>query len=287
MRSASAVLPPAVSTPRISARLWLVLAAAVGAGVCGYAGLYPRFDDGKLRLVLALTCAPFAAAVTAASLGAKSAEGAMARAVALSALLGMAAVVLPAAMLTGHGSGEFFAACVFGGFLGAIVGALYGLPLGILCAGGWRNARTGTQVTTDRAARLAGGWLVMISLVGLLGTLLLDQEKWDWEGRLVAASSTSAWMLAAGGALAGVFMVVHALVRARRRASWVVRVRAGLEPTFRVRALDARDEVEGLPRIGEGESAEVVEWCPDDAAHAPSGAAYRAAAYGKAVAVVR
>lgn len=288
MRSATGVLPsPArehVSPPRVSARLHLALAAGLGAGVCGYAGLYPQFDEGALRLVLGLICAPFAAAVVAASLSAKSALGAMGRAVGLAAILGMAAVVLPAAMLSKHGSGEFFAGCVFGAFLGAPTGALYGLPLGLLAAAGWRHGQAGTHDATDRAARLAGLWLVAVSLLGVLGTLLLDTAKMDWvDSTMIQPSRLPVWV-ASAAALGGATVAIRALLTARRRSAWLTRLRAGLEPTFRVRAIDVRDPVAALPRITDGASFEVLEWCPDDLENA--GAAYRVAAHGVAVALV-
>lgn len=287
MRSATGVLPsPArehVSPPRVSARLCLALAAGLGAGVCGYAGLYPRFDEGALRLVLALTCAPFAAAVVAASLSAKSALGAMGRAVGLSALLGMAAVVLPAAILCTHGSGEFFVGCLFGAFLGAPTGALYGLPLGMLAAAGWRHPQAGTHEAADRAARLGGLWLVAVSLLGVLGALVLDEGKMDWVTRTMTWPSRAPVWVASAAALGGAFLVVRATLTTKRREAWLSRLRAGLEPTFRLRAIDVRDPVATLPRITGGASFEVLEWCPD---RDDAGTAYRVAALGVAVALV-
>jgi hypothetical protein len=286
MRSATDVLPSSVSTPRLSARLWLALAAALGCGVCAYAGLYPRFDEGKLRLVLVVCCAPFAAAVVAAALGAKSAEAALARAVLFSSVLGVAATILPAAMLSRHGGGEFVGACMFGAFFGAPTGALYGLPLGALCALGFRHVNARTHEATDRAARVGGAWLVVVSLLGAVGTLLLDTAKMDWATETMAAPSRLPLVIALAGVLAGTVAVVRPVVRMRRRSAWLARVRAGLEPTFRVRAVDVRDHVDGLPRISDGAAVEVVEWCPDELGGVTSGAAYRAAAVGTAVALV-
>jgi hypothetical protein len=82
--------------------------------------------------------------------------------------------------------------------------------------------------------------------------------------------------------------VARASLRLRRRQAWVTRVRAGLEPSFRVRPADARDNVELLPHLGDGASVagsvpRVIEWRPDEAS---PGAAYRVAATGRAVALV-
>jgi hypothetical protein len=286
MRSATDVLPSSVSPPRLSARLWLALAAALGCGVCAYAGLYPRFDEGKLRLVLALSCAPFAAAVVAAAMGARSAEAALVRAVMLSSVLGVAATILPAAMLSRHGSGEFVGACMFGAFFGAPTGALYGLPLGALCALGFRHLNAQTHEATDRAARVGGVWLVVVSLVGAAGTLALDAAKMDWATETTTAPSRLPLVVALAGVLAGAFVIARPMVRMRRRSAWLARVRAGLEPTFRVRAVEVRDRVDALPRISVGADVEVVEWCPDELGGVTSGAAYRAAAVGTAVALV-
>ena len=57
-------------------------------------------------------------------------------------------------------------------------------------------------------------------------------------------------------------------------------VRAGFLST-----VEARDPLDTLPRLGEGVT--VVEWLPDEIGAATSGTAYRAAARGVAIAVVR
>ena len=53
-----AQLPTWLVDPRVSPRTWLAVAAGVGCAVTAYAGLYPQFDNGELRLVIALTSAP-------------------------------------------------------------------------------------------------------------------------------------------------------------------------------------------------------------------------------------
>lgn len=284
MRSRAGVLPSSLSAPRVSARLWLALAAGLGCAVCAYAGLYPRFDEGRLRLVLALTSAPFAAAVVGWAVSARSAAGALGRTLGMSILLGIASTVIPAAILSTRGAGEFVVMCIFGAFFGGATGALYGLPLALLSALGWRHVQAQTHAATDRAARVAGVWGFVVSLVGLAGTLLLDEPTFDPSRGALLAPSLLPALLALAAALAGIAVVVRALTRASRRSSWLARVRSGLEPAFRLRTLDARDRLDALPRISDGLT--VVEWCPDGISEATSGTAYRVAAVGTAVAIV-
>jgi hypothetical protein len=270
----------------MSARLWLALAAGVGCGACAYAGLYPRFDEGKLRLVLALTSAPFAAAVVAYALSAKSATAAVGRTLLMASVLGIAAIVVPAAILSRHGTPEFVMSCCFGAFFGAPTGAIYGGPLALLAGEGWRHVNANTHEGTDRAARLGGLWLVVISLLATTGTLFLDAPRFDGMTESMVEPSRLPLVFAVGAACAGALVVARATLRARRRSGWIARVRAGLEPMFRVRAVDLRDPVEALPRVGAGAPREVVEWCPDELSTATSGTAYRVAAVGTAVLVV-
>lgn len=284
MRHGTGLLPSSLSAPRLSPRLWLALAAGAGAGVCGYAGLYPRFDDGSLRIILALTCAPFAAGVVAAASSARTPGRAFGLALLFSAILGMASVVLPAATLTHHDAGEFVFGCVFGAFFGAPTGALYGIPLGILATLGHRSVQAQTHESTDRAARAAGIWLVVVSLLALGGTLVLDQAKMDYATQLMTAPSRLPALVALAASCAGVVITIAASVRLRRRSAWLARVSAGLEPTFRLRVADARDRIEGLPRVGDGVT--VVELVADEASTATAGTAYRTAAVGTPIAVV-
>jgi len=274
-----------VSAPRLSARVWLALAAGLGCGVCGYAGLYPRFDEGSLRLIVALTCAPFAAAVVAASLGATNAGRAFGRAVVLSAILGMAVTIIPAAVLTWDKSGQFVPACLFGAFFGMFTGAFYGLPIAVLCAVGHRHLKLGTYESTDRAARVAGVWLFLIALVGLAGTRALDHRALDRETEITEDSpSPLPSMVACLVALGAVVSVVRSSVRLKRRGAWIGRVRVGLEPAYRLRVAEPRDQTEGLPRLSDGTT--VVEWYPEEIAETNAGSAYRMTAAGIAVAVV-
>ena len=260
--------------------------------MCAYAGLYPRFDDGKLRVVLALTSAPFGAAVVAAALGARSAARAFGRTLLLAGLLGAASVILPAALLAQQGgNASFVIGCLFGFFFGGMTGLVYGMPLAILTALGHYQVRTATYDATDRAARISGGWLFFVGLLGLLGTQTFDVPKAAYVDDAYIppppqpspAPSIVACVAALGGALGR----ARAVGRLRNRSAWLERVRAGLEPTFRLRPVAARDRVEELPRIAEGGT--VVEWCPDDDATGAATSyrtAYRTSASGVAIAFI-
>lgn len=281
MRSSAGLLPSSLAAPRISARAWLALAAGLGCAACAYAGLYPRFDDGKLRLVLALTSAPFGAAVVAAALGARSAARAFGLTLLLAALLGMASVVLPAAILAGeHGGSNFVMGCIVGFVLGAPTGLIYGMPLAILTAYGHRHVRAQTHEGTDRAARVSGSWLFFVAIVGLVIAQTLDAPTTDYSSRpfMFVPPSPLPSIVACVVALGGVLFIAQATRRLGARTAWLGRVRVGLEPAFRLRAADVRDRVEGLPRVSDG--ATVVEWLPDDTT------AYRMAASGIAIALV-
>ncbi len=281
-------LPAFVIAPKLSARHWVVITAGIGAAACAYAGLYPRFDDGSLRIVLALTSAPFAAAVVAVGLGARSASKAFGLTLLYSVLLGVASAIIPAAIMANGRSNElneFVPGCMFGAFFGAPTGMLYGLPLAALSALGWRHARVGTHDSGDRAVQIAGTWLVLVAGIALLGTSLLDQAKMDYTLNAMVEPPRGPAPVAYGLMVTSIALMVRATLRARTRTKWVDRVRAGLEPAFRLRPADLRDGMDALPRLGEGST--VVEWLPDEEARATVGHAYRMAASGTAVAIVR
>ena len=258
----------------------MALAAGIGCGVCGYAGLYPRFDDGALRVILGATSVPFAAAVVASSLSARTAARAFGRALGFAGILGAASIIIPAAILARHNGGEFFFACAFGAIFGAVTGVLYGLPLAILVSAGHKHVHAQTHEATDRAARIAGLWLAVTALVGLAGTSLLDRPVMDWATQTMTYPAAIPTIVACAALLGAVVTAVRATTRLKRRNAWVDRVRAGLEPAFRTRVVDQRDPVAELPRLGEGDT--VVELVLDET----SGAAYRVAAAGTAVALV-
>lgn len=278
-------LPSPLAASRISARGLLAIAGGIGCAASAYAGLYPRFDGGSLRLVLALTSAPFGAAVVAAALGARSAARAFGRTLFLAALLGTASIVLPVAILAWtKGPGVNFGACIIVGFcFGAPTGALYGLPLGILSAIGHGHVQTATHECTDHAARVSGVWLFLIGMLGLVATLALDSPTTDFtaEGQPLIPMPRVPAVVAGAAALVGLGIFAHAVWRQRRRAAWLGRVRQGLEPAFRLRLADVRDHVEGLPRVSDGGT--VVEWLPDEIG---ATTAYRMSASGIAIAVI-
>lgn len=278
-------LPAFVTAPKLSARQCVVITAGLGAAACAYAGLYPRFDQGSLRIVLALTSAPFAAAVVAAGLGARSASKAFGLTLLFSSLLGVASTIIPAAILSWGRSNEFLGACMFGAFFGAPTGMLYGLPLAALSALGWRHVRAQTHDSADRAVQIAGTWLVLVSGVALLATSLLDEPRMDYALDAMIAPPRGPAFVAYWLIVTSIVLMVRATLRARTRTKWVDRVRAGLEPSFRLRPADLRDGMHVLPRLGEGST--VVEWLPHEEAAAAVGHAYRMAASGTAVAIVR
>lgn len=290
MRSnAGLLLPSSLTAPRLSARAWLALAAGVGAGVCGYAGLYPRFDDGSLRIVIALTSAPFGAGVVAAASSARTPGRAFGLALLLATILGMASVVLPAAVLMHDAVGQFVFGCVFGAIFGAPMGAFYGIALALLTKLGHEHVQAQTHEATDRAARIAALWLLVVGLVALAGTLSLDGAReaivaGEFQTRAEHAPLHLPACVAVAGSLMGAVVTAVASWRIRRRSSWIARVRSGLEPAFRLRAADPRDRIEGLPRLGRG--ATVVEYVAGESSPATAGTAYRVAAVGTPIAVV-
>ena len=88
-------LPPALRAPRWSALTWVLVAAAAGAAACAIAGLYPQFDEGRLRWLLGLTSAPLAACVVGVALRRRTALGAALAALGLAAILGVASTLFP------------------------------------------------------------------------------------------------------------------------------------------------------------------------------------------------
>jgi hypothetical protein len=263
--------------------------------------MYPRFDDGNLRIVLAATSAPFAAAVIAASVGARTPARAFGASVLFAALLGIASIMIPAAILSHDHSNEFFVACFFGSFFGAPTGALYGIPLAILAALGHTHVRAATHEATDRGARLAGGWLLAIGLLAAMSARLLDEPKMDWATSTSIPVSPVPIYIALAASVAGLALVSRSIYRLTARANWIARVREGLEPEFRIRAIDTSDRLEGLPRLGanvrvadEQPSSDhvpaVLEWLPEEEPETTDGPAYRTSAYrstnGQAVAIV-
>jgi hypothetical protein len=284
MRPGTGLLPRSLSDSPIPARVWLALAAGAGCSVCAYAGLYPRFDEGSLRLVIALTSAPFAAAVVAYALSARSAARAFGKTVLVAALLGIASTLIPGAILTRNHPSEFVLVCFFGAFFGAGTGVVYGIPLAVLSALGHRHLHSETHEGTDRAARIAGAWLVVLAVIAITGTCVFDQSKMDWDTNTSIPASRAPALAGCAAAITGALAMVVATLRLRRRKAWLDRVRSGLEPRFRIRPADHRDVVVGLPRLGNGIT--VVEHLLEEPSASTAASAYRVAATGTAVAIV-
>jgi len=278
----AAVLPSSFAAPRLSARSWLAVATGLGCAVTACAGLYPQFDHGALRIVLAVTCLPFGAAVTAAALSARTGAGAVGRALFLSAVLGVASTVLPGLVIAGGDLHVYPIILMFGVFFGAPTGALYGVPIAILAGLAHRHHRAACHDGTDRAARTASVWLACIAVLAFAGGLAIAMtEAPRVAGDLDIARAIAPLVPAAVAFALAVMVGARAHLRLARRAAWLDLVRSGAEPTFRVRVPGPRDDVSDLPRLGDGES--VIEWCPEGH-HETS--AYRRPAEGIAVALV-
>ena len=300
MSSAPGLLPSPLAPSQVPARLWLALAAAVGCGACGYAGLYPRFDDGSLRIVLGLTSAVFGAFVAGAAVSARTPSRAFGLSLLFAAILGVVSTVIPSAILTHGKPSETIFTVFFGSFFGAPTGVMYGIPLGILASCGQRYVHAKTHDATDRAARLGGFWLVAVAAIALATTLTFDRAQMDWASSTMKDATRIPAVLAVMAMAAGVATIVQSFVRQSARTQWLDGVRAGLVPKFRVRAADPRDCIEALPCLGGDPGAEgrtvasdvmregvtVLEWLPDDITVASAGTAYRVSAAGRAVAVV-
>lgn len=284
MRLGTDLLPSSLTDSPVSARLWLALAGGIGSGVCAYAGLYPRFDEGSLRVVIALTSAPFAAAVVAASLNAKSAARATGMTIATAALLGIASTLIPAGIITRNRPSEFVAACFFGVFFGAGTGVVYGLPLAILSTFGHRHVHAQSHEGSDRACRIAGIWLAIAAIIGVAGTCSLDMTKWNPTLETTVSEVPAPAYAGGAAALVAALAVSGSTIRLRRRKMWLSRVASGLEPSYRIRPIEMRDAIDGLPRLGAG--ASVIEYLAVEGPERAVGSAYRVAAVGTAVAIV-
>lgn len=265
-------LPGFLRASRISARVWAAGAVGIGAAVAAYAGLYPQFDGGRLRLALAVTCGPFGAAVVAYALSGKTWGRAFWRALSMSAILGVAATVLPGILIAKGDVQMLGVVLMFGTFFGAPTGAVYGLPIAVLAAMAQRSVVQTSHASNDRAARLAAVWLVLASSCAAAGTWFFDVKRYlvYSEEMGMAWTDLIPFVVAIATLVVGLALVVRASVRLRRRARWIARVQAGGEASFRVRPIDVRDDVDGLPRLGHGaDTAErgapdrslvVVEW---------------------------
>lgn len=283
MRAMPRVLPSFVSSSRVEASVWAAVAAGLPVSLAAFAGLYPQFDGGRLRLLLAATTGPAAAAiVTTALRGRRAPSAAAVRTLGMAAVGGVACTVLPAAALSfDGGAGTFLLACTFGVFFGSITGLVYGAPLALLAGIMARHARAGCSDGDDRAARVAGLWSAAAGVAVLAWVLGgLERRGLSLGLELHALAVPAAASLLVVGAL--VAAAAHA--RVARRARWLARVERGLEPALRLRPWCPSDEDLALPRVrplAAHVPPRVLEWHPD-----PSGSTYRARAEGVPVAVV-
>lgn len=280
-----AFLPTLLRPPRISARTWALAAASLGAGVAGFSGLYPQFDGGRLRPLLALIAAFFAPAIVAATGRLSTRARAIGATFALAALLGVVATVVPAAILTfGDRHGDMFLfAMMFGLALGAPCGLLYAIPIAVL--GGVAHPHTKPHARldgADRVARFAGVWVALVSLFACAVTITFDASKLTY---LYAPTMfelfylVSPAVVAALASVAGLVVSVRAHLRLRAARNFVARAFDGHEPGYRVREATASEDLASLPACGPG--TRILEWCP-----AGEEGAYRSAAGGIAVARV-
>jgi hypothetical protein len=283
-------LPSGVGAFGYSAGHHVQVVAALGSAACGLAGAYPRFqDDAVLRIVIAVASAVFGALVLRMALSAQTRSGAVCRALAMSTVFGVAATVVPSAILAageqhGSGPGVFLLGILFGCFFGAPTGFAYGLFLASLAGITYRSVASSSFDGADRAARAAGLWLVVPATLSLVPSLIFDLPSRGTKSEIAHDDPGIALALALLASVltlsAAICSVLWAHLRVRRRRAWIAAVREGRDNTFRLRDVDPRDDVQTLPVLTAGTT--VIEWVPD-AQHAT---AYRDAPNGVAVALV-
>jgi hypothetical protein len=255
-------------TSKISATMWVGLAGSVGAGTAAFAGLYPQLDDGKLRLLLAAIAAFLGGPLAAWASRARSWGHVTGRLLGVAAVLGIAATVPPAIALLGFAASPLavlYGVLIFGVVLGAPTGMSYGVPLAIIASIGRRHAADESHTGTDRAQRAAGIFMIVI---GTFSAGVAPRLNTEWTLPFVVSLVVVA---------SGIVIAVRAQLRVRERAGFVWRVTSGLEPGFRLRAIDPHDDLGSLPRLAGGEM--VIE-------QVSGSTAYRSTALGTPVAVV-
>lgn len=254
----------------MSATMWVGLAASIGGASAALGGLYPQFDDGKLRVLLGITAATFAGPLVAWASRAGSWGHVVARLLGVAMLLGIAATV-PAAMilLDGNVFAAVYGIIALGFIFGSITGLLYGIPLAILAAVAQRNVADASHTGNDRAQRAAGLWAMAIgAFVAGMSHVVNRESEWMVHSLLAIAI-----------AVVGGFVALAAQRRINERARWILRVITDLEPSYRLRKPDPNDDLSSLPRLAGG--AFVIERFSD-----PTPYAYRRQAFGTPVAVV-
>ena len=262
--SAQALLPSSFSPLRLTARQLLAASGGLGCASWSLAGLYPQFDGGSLRVVLAFSSLVFGGMVSVWAVKAQTRSLAFGRALGLAAALGFMSTLLPLAILSATDRGGVALGIFFGAMFGIPTGLFYGVPLGILAAATHRGVNADSRDGTDRAAKAAGFWLAPMALVAIVFSLSTAYVRYapPTEGIEQLLAATPA-LLAGLVFLAAVVLVVRAFARLGARRKFVARIAAGEEPLYRIRE-------------------SVIEWVPDGAA--PS--AYRAMAQGIPVAEI-
>jgi hypothetical protein len=123
---------------------------------------------------------------------------------------------------------------VAGSIVGAIVGMLYAIVPMLVAR--WR--RTPSMANADRASFASAAFLVVATLVH--------------------ASIVQTWAAWAPLALGALLLVIGATVRTKRRAAFLARVRAGLEPRYRIESAEEDERRSVLYRLAEEDDREVL-----------------------------
>lgn len=276
LTSAAPVLPPFSKPSTLTARHWAIAAGGLGSGLCAFAGLYPQFDHGSLRVIIAASSVAFGMLVMWLVLKLSSRPWSAMLAVGLATLAGVGTTVIPSLTLWGGTRAEELATyLMFGVIFGAPVGFAYGLPLGLLAAIVHPSVYGTSLDATDRGKLRAGLWMMAVIAIAIAGI----ETQTD-----VPITVTA--IVGIAGVICVTFTLLVAL-RLRSRSSWTSRIRAGLEPSLRVRHLQPNDPLQ-LPRFGDG--GLVIEWSPTRSTTTtsplPHEGVYRSAALGIPLAII-
>lgn len=273
------LVPSSVLSPPSRARATVSAVAAAVCAACALAGCWPRIDDGLgYRLGLGLTSAIFGGLVVRAALGATSAGGAAWRAIGASAAFGAASAALPSVLVATREHVPFMVCLVFGGFLGIFVGLAYGVVLAALSGLAFRGIASETHDGADRAVRRAAAFAIVPLAFAFAGVMYDRVPLPEWSAERAREAHVLAAPLGMLGLGIGLAVATTALVvasrRRRARGRWLAQVAAD-EARWAIRPVAPDEDVEALPRLGEGRS--VLEYRGDIVL-------YRVAATGRAVA---
>ncbi|AKU99626.1 hypothetical protein AKJ09_06290 [Labilithrix luteola] len=252
-----------------------MVAASLACASVAYAGFYPTFDGGELRLLLGISTALLAPVVIHVAMNSPRRKFAVIRTLTLATALGAASTLVPATILlsNSHGGEVLGVVCTLGVLAGLPTGFAYAIPLAFLVYLTYPLVQAKTYDAADRVTMRAGTW----TAAG--GAFALVVSTWLMKSMTERSHDVLPPWVALATVAAGVVATVVGDVRLRRRAAWVARVRQGLEPEYRSRPVEARDPVDQLPCLSAG--ATVIEWRPGS-----GDGAYRSAAVGTALAVI-